>query len=550
MNPKPLSFLSSLVGGRAKPRRPFTNRFSSPVPSWGNVPEADSEAVPMAPLRRLRFCFFGDGPRSEIREGDLFNIRRKYLIHLSMGMRSPTEFKRAPDGGAGEVAVYETYLEADFRGVIPSLIEEVSFFFGFSPSQLTPLTWRTLMALQVLGELHGFSIGVHEILYSYYFAHMANKDGFYHLRSRDSAPLVEEPLRGVRGNHPFGDGWNSRYVFVKIQEPVGYPMSWRTVDVSHPISFAGGEVAKLIMGISSDSARTLSCFVSHDVHTFCSREHDAHRRLTSEALLLRGQVQDMMACRDLLVQQVRASARWGLMKEWREKCLDHWNPEEVSSSPVLIWRALYSPLFDFMNNDASCFTLLLLAVTSLMLHEDPGIIGEGGPRAPLRSLDCVWDPEVPVRSRGLLSEARRSGDRGWNPGVTMILTRRYLDPENRIRPLRPCWNPEIWVRRSLFGTRMFFEVVMTPMHPRLHRVTVLRLPRQDYYWYLFGFRILPLGSWPRSCSYDVFYFCRKSLTGLECAGVGIVTQVPGLRCFPRQEKQDLDCSLYITVLLQ
>ncbi|KAF3609455.1 hypothetical protein DY000_02050160 [Brassica cretica] len=407
MNPKPLSFLSSLVGGRAKPRRPFTNRFSSPVPSWGNVPEADSEAVPMAPLRRLRFCFFGDGPRSEIREGDLFNIRRKYLIHLSMGMRSPTEFKRAPDGGAGEVAVYETYLEADFRGVIPSLIEEVSFFFGFSPSQLTPLTWRTLMALQVLGELHGFSIGVHEILYSYYFAHMANKDGFYHLRSRDSAPLVEEPLRGVRGNHPFGDGWNSRYVFVKIQEPVGYPMSWHTVDVSHPISFAGGEVAKLIMGISSDSTRTLSCFVSHDVHTFCSREHDAHRRLTSEALLLRGQVQDMMACRDLLVQQVSASARWGLMKEWREKCLDHWNPEEVSSSPVLIWRALYSLLFDFMNNDASCFTLLLLAVTSLMLHEDPGIIGEGGPRAPLRSLDCVWDPEVPVRSRGLLSEARR-----------------------------------------------------------------------------------------------------------------------------------------------
>ncbi|KAG2271612.1 hypothetical protein Bca52824_066167 [Brassica carinata] len=76
MNPEPLSFLSSLVGGRAKPRRPFTNRFSSPVPSWGNVPEADSKAVPMAPLRRLRFCFFGDGPHSEIREGDLFNIRR------------------------------------------------------------------------------------------------------------------------------------------------------------------------------------------------------------------------------------------------------------------------------------------------------------------------------------------------------------------------------------------------------------------------------------------------------------------------------------------
>ena len=127
------------------------------------------------------------------------------------------------------MAVYEAYLEAGFRGVIPSLIEEVSSFFGFSPSQLTPLTWRTLMALQVLGKLHGFSIEVHEILYSYYFAPLVNKDGVYHLRSRDGAPLVEEPSRGVRGNHPFGDGWNSRYVFVKIQEPVGYPTSWRTV---------------------------------------------------------------------------------------------------------------------------------------------------------------------------------------------------------------------------------------------------------------------------------------------------------------------------------
>ena len=196
------------MGGRARPRRTFTDPFSSPVPSLGNVLEADSEAVPMAPLRRIRSYFFDDGPRSEIREGDLANIMRKYLIRPSVRMRSPTEFERAPDGGAGELAVYEAYLEAGFRDAIPSLIGEVSSFFGFSPSQITPLTWRTLMTLQVLGELYGFSIGVHEILYSYYFAPLANKVWFYHLRSRDGAPLVEEPSRGVRGNHPFGDCGN------------------------------------------------------------------------------------------------------------------------------------------------------------------------------------------------------------------------------------------------------------------------------------------------------------------------------------------------------
>ncbi|KAF3587793.1 hypothetical protein F2Q69_00031269 [Brassica cretica] len=357
MNPEPLSFLSSIMGGRARPRRPLTDPFSSPVPSWGNIPKADSEAVPIAPLRRL------------------------------LGMRSPTEFERAPDGGAGEVAVYEAYLEAGFRGAFPSLIGEVSSFFGFSPSQLTPLTWRTLMALQVLGKLYGFSIGVHEILYSYYFASLANKDGFYHLRSRDSAPLVEEPSRGVRGNRTFGDGWNSRYVFVKIQEPVGYPTSWRTVDISRPVSFAREAVAKLIMGmprrfrwvtflvsretlrhshvwgnavrspvsviydeyqkvkarkwrlsyiptprlarvaLSAESLPSISS-TSAEIMPNWDPLADAHQRLTREALLFRGQVQDMMACRDLLIQQVRALARWELMKEWLEKRVDHWNPEE------------------------------------------------------------------------------------------------------------------------------------------------------------------------------------------------------------------------------
>ena len=103
------------MGGRARPRRTFTDPFSSPVPSLGNVLEADSEAVPMAPLRRIRSYFFDDGPRSEIREGELADIRRKYLIHPSVGMKSLTEFERAPDGGAGEVTINEAYLEAGFR---------------------------------------------------------------------------------------------------------------------------------------------------------------------------------------------------------------------------------------------------------------------------------------------------------------------------------------------------------------------------------------------------------------------------------------------------
>ena len=56
-------------------------------------------------------------------------------------------------------------------------------------------------------------------------------------------------------------------------------------------------------GMSSISSTSAEIMPNRDLLA------DAHRRLTSEALLLRGQVQDMMASRDLLIQQVRASAR-------------------------------------------------------------------------------------------------------------------------------------------------------------------------------------------------------------------------------------------------
>ncbi|KAF3486400.1 hypothetical protein F2Q69_00052741 [Brassica cretica] len=86
------------------------------------------------------------------------------------------------------------------------------------------------------------------------------------------------------------------------------------------------------------------------------------------------------------------------------------------------------------------------------------------------------------------------------------------------------WNPEIV---GLYTGPEF------PWEPEIYVFagTVLRLPRQDYYRCQFGFRILPLGSWPLSSSYVVFYFCRKSLTGLEGVGMGVMTQVPGFAAF-------------------
>ncbi|KAG5384272.1 hypothetical protein IGI04_035742 [Brassica rapa subsp. trilocularis] len=228
---------------------------------------------------------------------------------------------------------------------------------------------------------------------------------------------------------------------------------------------------------------------------------DAHWRITCEALLLRGQVQDMMACRDLLIQQVRASVRWELMREWMEKRVDHWNLEEEYRRHLFL-----SGGFGRQSENVS------QAAT---------------PRSDPKVLYLGHGTEVGARGdvgiQRFFSRIRRS----WlEPGGFYD-----LDPEV-IR--RSYWDPSVYGPLGRIGTQR----------------TVLHLPRQDYYRYLFRFLILPLGSWPPSSSYDVFYFCRKSLTCLKGAGMGVVTQVPGLRCFPRLEKHDLDCSMCFTILLQ
>ncbi|KAF2557910.1 hypothetical protein F2Q68_00016396 [Brassica cretica] len=144
----------------------------------------------------------------------------------------------------------------------------------------------------------------------------------------------------------------------------------------------------------------------------------------------------------------------------------------------------------------------------------------------------------PGGRRGIWRFSFRSWDHDWSPEAvwepedssigpetvlgTLRFLRSWLDPEE---PGGSSLDPEIFAWNQ--------EVIWEPGEPKIFIFvgTVLRLPRQDYYRYLFGFRILPLESWPLSSSYGVFYFCRKSLTCLKGAGVGVMTQVPGFAAF-------------------
>ncbi|KAL0713311.1 hypothetical protein Bca4012_020289 [Brassica carinata] len=160
-------------------------RLMSPV----NLPEANNEAIPGAPSRRRRFHLSdeenADGPRLTIGEGDLAGVRRRYSIPESVKLRCAGEFERAPDGGVDEVAIFEAYFEA----------------------------------------------------------------GFYQIWSRDGEPIVNEPPRGVRGGFPHDDLWNRRYMFIKVNGAIGYPLFWRSIDVARPVSFAGEDLLKLAMEI-------------------------------------------------------------------------------------------------------------------------------------------------------------------------------------------------------------------------------------------------------------------------------------------------------------
>ncbi|KAL0696499.1 hypothetical protein Bca4012_063679 [Brassica carinata] len=192
------------------------------------------------------------------------------------------------------------------------------------------------MSIQVLGELHGLDIGVHEVLYSYRFVPLKVTPVFYYLQPRDGAPLVEEPRRGIRSNSSFENNWSGRYVFMKIQEPIHYPTFWRTGDVSRPVSFLGEAVAKKILMIPRRNAARRPDTVLYDEY----QQAKAQRRRPPYAPPPR--LARMVSSG---VGQVRASTRWELMKEWLEKRTEHWDPLEEYCQH-LFWSAGSTPLAD------------------------------------------------------------------------------------------------------------------------------------------------------------------------------------------------------------
>ncbi|KAJ4872891.1 Uncharacterized protein Rs2_45439 [Raphanus sativus] len=156
------------------------------------------------------------GPASSVREDELCDWRKKYLLPSSVVLRIPRSSERASGGMPKEIAIYEAFFESGFRRDVSSLIASLSDYFHISPSQLTPPAWRILIAIKNLGDEESLAFRVSEVLFAYHMAPINGHEGRFHLRLRAGLPIVEELPKTDRKGLAFGKKWPERYVFMTL----------------------------------------------------------------------------------------------------------------------------------------------------------------------------------------------------------------------------------------------------------------------------------------------------------------------------------------------
>ncbi|KAF2579668.1 hypothetical protein F2Q68_00005164 [Brassica cretica] len=155
--------------------------------------------------------------------------REKFEISDDVDIRVSGPVDRVSDFDVDEVHVYEGFFESDFRDRVPSFVAKVSEALGISPGQLTPPSWRALIAMQNLGDLEGLIIGVAEVLYSYSISPLNGGEGIYHLHPRNRELPVQQISKNERKRHPvFDSRWTEKIAFMRLP---GLSPVWRLADV-------------------------------------------------------------------------------------------------------------------------------------------------------------------------------------------------------------------------------------------------------------------------------------------------------------------------------
>ncbi|KAF3538104.1 hypothetical protein F2Q69_00021325 [Brassica cretica] len=141
------------------------------------------------------------GPASLVGEDDFAEWRKKYLLPPYAVLRASSSSERAYNCMPEEITVYEAFFDSGFRGEVPSIIAELCDYFRISPSQLNPLAWRILIAIQNLEDVKCLPLGVNKVLYAYHLAPISGGEVHFHLRPCSGLPIVEELSKNDPGTH-------------------------------------------------------------------------------------------------------------------------------------------------------------------------------------------------------------------------------------------------------------------------------------------------------------------------------------------------------------
>ncbi|KAF2619196.1 hypothetical protein F2Q68_00039207 [Brassica cretica] len=176
---------------RARVKRRMDSPVSRSDSSWEPCEGSDCDLMATLPLSCVYAAPPLVGPGSSVGEDEMAEWRSRYLLPSYVNLRAPTAEERASSYIPGEITVYEAFFDSGLRGVIPALIVGLCNLFEISPSQLNPLSWRILIAIQNLGDLEYLSLGINEVMFAYHLSPLNGGEWRFHLlaaacRSRDS----------------------------------------------------------------------------------------------------------------------------------------------------------------------------------------------------------------------------------------------------------------------------------------------------------------------------------------------------------------------------
>ncbi|KAF3554568.1 hypothetical protein F2Q69_00013616 [Brassica cretica] len=206
-------------------------------------------------------------PPSVIGAEEVAVWRKKYELPDDVVIRVPDPEDRVSDFGVDEVPVYEGYFASGFRGQIPSLVAKISETLGISLGQLNPPAWRTLIALQNLGDLYGLVIGVAEVLCSYSVSPLSSAEWRYYLHPRGKEPPVREiPKKERKRILAFEGNWTEKLAFMHLS---GFSSIWQLEDLPRVDYSSGKDTIEQVLKLPLER-RQIPFLVSKAALKHCS----------------------------------------------------------------------------------------------------------------------------------------------------------------------------------------------------------------------------------------------------------------------------------------